>query len=56
MTPDMIALWSVLIRMGVSLGIDIYTWIKDATALDDATIDELCAMVDKARSELRPPD
>lgn len=55
MTPEIIALWYAIIKMGISLGVDVYNIIKDA-GFNEATTDELCAMVDKARGELRVPE
>lgn len=54
MTPEIIALWTAVIKMGIQLGVDVYKIIKDA-GFNEATVDELCAMVDKAREDLRVP-
>lgn len=54
MTPEIIALAGVIIRMGVSLGIDIYKLIKDS-GFNDADTETLCGMVDAAVGELRKP-
>jgi hypothetical protein len=55
MTPEILALWVALIKMGVKLGVDIYEIIKDSS-LNVADVDELCKIVDEARESLRPPD
>jgi hypothetical protein len=55
MTPELIATLAVVVRMGVQLGIDVYKLIKDS-GFNDKDVEELCAMVDKAREELRKPE
>lgn len=55
MTPEIIALWTALIKMGVQLGIDVYKIVKDS-GFNEATTEELCKMVDEAREGLRKPD
>jgi len=54
MTPEMIAMLAVIIRMGIQLGIDMIKIIKDA-GFNDADVEKLCTMVDEARDELRKP-
>lgn len=54
MDPASLQIWAVLIQMCVKLGIDIYQLIKDA-GFNDATTDELCAMVDESIGKLRKP-
>jgi hypothetical protein len=54
MTPELISICVLIIRMGVQLGVDVYSLIKDA-GFNDADVETLCGMVDKAREELRKP-
>jgi uncharacterized protein (DUF2252 family) len=55
LTTETIEVIAALIKSAVKLGIDIYAIIKDA-GLNDADVEELCAMVDEAVADLRKPE